>query len=66
MDTVSESIKKLMAKKSSGFHEAGYVHDDLRDTNIMSSKSDVTDFKFIDFERDNILTIHQQGVLEAK
>ncbi|KAG9310690.1 hypothetical protein JVU11DRAFT_9284 [Chiua virens] len=47
---VTESVKDIIAEKLSKFHEAGYVHGDLRDTNIMASKSDMTDVKFIDFD----------------
>lgn len=47
---VSTIVKGLIAKKLTAIHEAGYVHGDLRDTNIMSRKSDAEDFKFIDFD----------------
>ncbi|KAG9310551.1 hypothetical protein JVU11DRAFT_9099 [Chiua virens] len=47
---VTESVKDIIAEKLSKFHAAGYVHGDLRDTNIMASKSDTTDVKFIDFD----------------
>ncbi|KAH7918659.1 hypothetical protein BV22DRAFT_1024235 [Leucogyrophana mollusca] len=32
------------------FHKAGFVHGDIRDTNIMLSKSDETRFMIVDFE----------------
>ncbi|KAI6095799.1 hypothetical protein EDD16DRAFT_1778249 [Pisolithus croceorrhizus] len=47
---VPDSTKNLIHAKLAGFHEAGFVHGDIRDTNIMVSKSDNTQFRIIDFD----------------
>lgn len=36
--------------KLGSFHSAGFVHGDIRDTNIMVSKSDETRFMIVDFD----------------
>ncbi|KAI6021983.1 hypothetical protein EDC04DRAFT_2575428 [Pisolithus marmoratus] len=42
--------KSLIHAKLAGFHRAGFVHGDIRDTNIVVSKSDNTQFRIIDFD----------------
>ena len=47
---LSMTTKALIADKLKKFHQAGFVHGDIRDTNIMVSNSDEKDFKIIDFD----------------
>ncbi|KAI5996108.1 hypothetical protein EDC04DRAFT_2872396 [Pisolithus marmoratus] len=42
--------KSLIRAKLAEFHKEGFVHGDIRDTNIMVSKSDNTQFRIIDFD----------------
>ncbi|KAI6114626.1 hypothetical protein EDD16DRAFT_1114208 [Pisolithus croceorrhizus] len=42
--------KSLIRTKLVEFHKAGFVHGDIRDINIMVSKSDNTQFRIIDFD----------------
>lgn len=44
------SVFADIAAKLRLFHEAGYVHGDIRDANTMVSKSDETRFMIIDFD----------------
>jgi serine/threonine protein kinase len=44
--SVFDDIRAKLKK----FHEAGFVHGDIRDTNIMVSKSNARKFKIIDFD----------------
>ncbi|KAH0828842.1 hypothetical protein J3R83DRAFT_3312 [Lanmaoa asiatica] len=39
-----------MEEKLKAFHHAGFVHGDIRDVNIVVSKTDVTRFMFVDFD----------------
>ncbi|KAI6014933.1 hypothetical protein EDC04DRAFT_2608919 [Pisolithus marmoratus] len=48
--SVPVPTKSLIRAKLAGFHKAGFVHGDIRDTNIMVSKSDNTQFRIIDFD----------------
>jgi len=47
---VSMTTKELIAEKLSKFHEAGFVHGDIQDMNIMVSKLDEKDFNIVDFD----------------
>ncbi|KAI6030345.1 hypothetical protein EDC04DRAFT_2880451 [Pisolithus marmoratus] len=47
---VSVPTKSLIRTKLAEFHKEGFVHGDIRDTNIMVSKSDNTQFRIIDFD----------------
>ncbi|KAI9459603.1 hypothetical protein HD554DRAFT_2176873 [Boletus coccyginus] len=47
---VSITTKELIAEKLAKFHEAGFVHGDIRDTNVMVSKLDEKDFNIVDFD----------------
>ncbi|EGN97471.1 hypothetical protein SERLA73DRAFT_124167 [Serpula lacrymans var. lacrymans S7.3] len=44
------SVFTDISAKLESLHEAGYVHGDIRDTNIMVSKTDKTRFMIIDFD----------------
>lgn len=44
------SVLQAMEKELQVLHEAGYVHGDIRDTNIMASENDPKKFMFIDFD----------------
>ena len=47
---LSMTTKALIADKLKKFHQAGFVHGDIQDMNIMISNSDEKDFKIIDFD----------------
>ncbi|KAG6331143.1 hypothetical protein ID866_7942 [Astraeus odoratus] len=47
---LSSRVFEVMLEKLKEFHDAGFVHGDIRDANIMVSRTDEMRFMFIDFD----------------